>query len=266
MGVYQPVNCAMNPPHFAVKAPTPFLVGGHITLTGDEAHHMKDVLRLKIGDLANLINANGSKACARIINTGSDSVTLEILENSAFQDDRLPIELIAAVIKGDKMSWLIQKAAELGVMAIRPVLTEHTVVRLDKEERKKKTGRWRDIALQTLKQCKGLAIPEIYQAVTLKEAIIAPDNEAGSKTRILLDEKYRGNGLIELWEGLKRPVAGIIILTGPEGGLSEDETDMCKNAGFLQASLGPRILKAETAAIAAISILSALILHDTTRQ
>jgi 16S rRNA (uracil1498-N3)-methyltransferase len=252
----------MNPPHFAVKSPTPFLAGKHITLTGGEAHHMKDVLRLKIGDLANLINANGSKARARIIDTGSDSVTLEILEDSAVKDDRLPVELIAAVIKGDKMSWLVQKASELGVLSIRPVLTEHTVVRLGDREREKKAVRWRDIALQTLKQCKGLTIPEIYPAVTLKEAIIALGNEAGSKAHILLDEKYRGNGLIGVWEGLNRPMTGITILTGPEGGLSEDETDMCKEAGFVQASLGPRILKAETAAIAAISILSALILHD----
>ncbi|MGQ9500057.1 MAG: 16S rRNA (uracil(1498)-N(3))-methyltransferase [Dissulfurimicrobium sp.] len=266
MGVYQPVNCAMKSPHFAVKASTPFLVGGHITLTNDEAHHLKHVLRLKIGDLTNLINANGSKARAKIINIGSDSVTLEILENSTIKDDRLPIELIAAVIKGDKMSWLVQKAAELGVMAIRPVLTEHTVVRLNDEERKKKTRRWREIALQTLKQCKGLTIPEIYPAVTLKEAIIAPCNEADSKTRILLDEKYKAKGLIEVWEGLNRPVAGITILIGPEGGLSEDETDMCKKAGFVQASLGQRILKAETAAIAAISILSALILHERTKD
>lgn len=266
MGVYEPDGCTMNPPHFVVKTAAPLLAGEHITLTGGEAHHIKNVLRLKIGDLANLINTSGIKAMARIANIGQDSVTMELLENSDYHDDRLPIELIAAVIKGDKMSWLVQKAAELGVTAIRPVLTEHTVVRLSGKEREQKAARWREIALQTLKQCKGVIIPEIYPAVALKEAVFRPDNETDPKALILLDEKYRGNGLIEVWEGLNRPVAGVTILTGPEGGLSKEETDMCKDAGFVQASLGPRILKAETAAIAAISILSALILHDRTKN
>ncbi|UKL14505.1 16S rRNA (uracil(1498)-N(3))-methyltransferase [Dissulfurimicrobium hydrothermale] len=263
--MYRPIKQDMKPPHFAVKGVLPLLIGERVALTGKEAHHMKDVLRLGPGDLVNLIDAAGYKAMARIMTIDTESVVLEVLEDATFQDDRLPIELIASIIKSDKMDWLIQKATELGVTAIRPVLTAHTVVRLGVGRREQKVARWHEIAIQTLKQCKSLMPPKIHAITHLEDTLIEVCRASDPKALILLDEKYKDKGLIEVWNELNKPTK-VVILTGPEGGLSDKETDMCKKAGFVQASLGSRILKAETAAVAAISILGALILHDTTRR
>ncbi|MDA8161610.1 MAG: 16S rRNA (uracil(1498)-N(3))-methyltransferase [Desulfobacteraceae bacterium] len=244
----------MKPFHFNIKYALPLKRGERIDLDGGEARHIARVLRLKTDSLVNLVNGIGGMTPARIVKIGKASVTFEIEAETIIRDDRLPIELIVGIIKGERMDWLIQKATELGVSAIRPVLTRHTVVGLDDDKRYSRTTRWQEIAMQALKQCKGLTSPSIYPVSTLSEAVLSVQ---ASGTRLFLSESCDEKGIIQAWRQSDEPPATVAI--GPEGGFSDEEQTMFKRSGFTPASLGKRTLRSETAAIAAIAVLGSLI-------
>lgn len=244
----------MKPLHFNITYALPLSRGERIGLGGNEAHHMTRVLRLKTDSLVNLVNGMGEMTPARIIKIDKASVTLEIEGETTFCDDRMPIELITGIIKRERMGWLIQKATELGVSAIRPVLTRHTVVGLDDGQKYSHTARWQEIAMQALKQCKGFILPRIYPVSTLDEAILST---RASGARLFLSESDGEKGIIQAWKEFDGPP--VILAIGPEGGFSNEEQAMFKRAGFAPASLGKRTLRSETAAIAAIAVLGSLI-------
>ncbi len=215
---------------------------------------MTRVRRLGPGSLVELIDGSGVIAKAKIVRVNRTEVDLHIVEISEQQNDCLPINLIVALLKGDRMGWMIQKATELGVQTICPVITQHTVVKVDVEKTGRHIIRWKEIAGQALKQCKGSLVPTIHPVVSLEEAL---EKVSYVRAKIFLWESEKKRSLFSAWrdQGNNTPVA---VIVGPEGGFSREEILACKGAGFSTATMGKRTLRSETAAIGAVAALAAM--------
>ncbi|MEA3385799.1 MAG: 16S rRNA (uracil(1498)-N(3))-methyltransferase [Thermodesulfobacteriota bacterium] len=240
---------------FLISSDTLSRTRSTLTLTGREAHHLTHVRRLGPGSLIELIDGFGAVAKAKIIRVNRTGVDLHIVEVSEQQNDCLPINLIVALLKGDRMAWMIQKATEFGVQTIYPVITQHTVVKVDIEKTGRHLVRWEEIAGQALKQCKGSLVPTICPVVSLEKAL-EKVSYAGAK--ILLWESEKKRSLFSAWrdQGNNIPV---VVIVGPEGGFSREEILACQGAGFSTATMGRRTLRSETAAIGAVAALAAMI-------
>ncbi|NIA08801.1 MAG: 16S rRNA (uracil(1498)-N(3))-methyltransferase [Nitrospiraceae bacterium] len=244
--------------HFLIPADIPLKPQTTITLAGQEAHHLLHVRHLGPGDLVNLIDGYGRIAKAKIIWANGGQAGLNIIEVWRQQGDCLPIKLIVALLKGNHMDWVVEKATELGVQSIYPVITEHTVVKLDNKKAGRRLGRWEEIARQALKQCRGGLLPAIYPLVSLKDALKRSPCDGA---KVLLWESERLRSLYSAWKNQAKATP-ITIVVGPEGGLSPKEVLACRDTGFISATMGPRILRSETAAIAAVAALAAYMLSD----
>jgi len=248
----------MSLPRFLISSDALSGSQGTFTLTGGEAHHLSRVRRLGPGSFVELIDGSGVTARAKVIRVNGPEVGLHIVEVLEQQDDRLPIMLIVALLKGDRMAWMIQKATELGVQSICPVITRHTVIKIDAEKTGGHLARWKEIAMQSLKQCRGSLAPTIHPAVSLEEAL---EKISYAKARILLWESEKKRSLLSAWRD-QGNAAPVIVIAGPEGGLSREEVLACEGAGFSAATMGKRILRSETAAIGAAAALAAVITSD----
>lgn len=225
----------------------PLVVGTRCTLAGSAANHVARVLRLREGDALTLFDGRGGEYSARIVGFRKDVVEAEVLEHRAVErESSLHLTLVQGVSRGERMDWVIQKATELGVRRIVPVLTERTVVRLDDLQRKKKLQHWRGIVIAACEQCGRNRLPELDPPLSLHEALRAVGSEG---TRVLLSPEGTRNV-----RNLERTTS-IALLIGPEGGLAEREQEAAVRAGFEPVQLGPRILRTETAAIAALAAL-----------
>jgi len=244
----------MGLPHFVVEIELQGSTPSRFILEGSEAHHLTRVLRLGPGDLVRLVDGRGGIAVARIVGEQGQAVALEIVETGRPQEDRLPVDIIVGVLKGERMDWLIQKATELAVRAVHPVLMEHTVVRMDSKRASGRLFRWRQIARQALKQCRGLVAPVVYPVIALEEALSETPRSAA---KMVFWECEGEQDLVSAWREQACAVP-VTLVIGPEGGLSSAELQSCRGAGFRTASLGRRTLRAETAAIAGIAVLGAL--------
>jgi 16S rRNA (uracil1498-N3)-methyltransferase len=233
-----------------------------LILTGREAHHLTHVRRLGPGSLIELIDGSGVIAKAKVIRINGAEVGLHIVEVSEQQNDCLPITLIVALLKRDRMAWMIQKSTELGIQTIHPVITQHTVVKVDTEKTGRHLVRWKEIARQALKQCKGSRVPTIYPVVSLEEAL---EKVSYARAKILLWESEKTCSLFSAWrgQGNATPVA---VIAGPEGGFSREEILTCKGAGFSTATMGKRTLRSETAAVGAVAALSAMIISGLEKK
>ena len=219
-----------------------------VELDGEEFHHLKKVLRLSPGDSVSLFNGRGLALSGRIGSIGRSSaiITIEGPEEGR-SESPVKIILLQALLKGDRPDFIVQKATELGAMEVCFYLTPRTVPRVDAETKEKKRGRWRKIAIEAAKQCGRDVLPEVSIARDLRDALSTHDQGL----RIQLWEKEGG---LSIKEALS-PHDLITVLVGPEGGLSAEEAEDAERAGFKKVNFGPRILRAETAAIAVISVV-----------
>jgi 16S rRNA (uracil1498-N3)-methyltransferase len=210
------------------------------------AHHAVRVLRLREGDTVVLFDGRGGEYDARLSMPGRDRVLAETRERRDVErESPLAVTLVQAISTSDKMDLTIQKAVELGAVAIHPVFSAKSVVRLSGEREAKKLAHWRRIAIAACEQCGRNRVPEIREPVAL-DRYIAP---AGVK--ILLSPSGAGK-LADLAKG---PLA---VAAGPEAGFSDEEEHRLLRAGFAAVRLGPRVLRTETAALAALAALNAL--------
>ncbi|MFQ5441127.1 MAG: 16S rRNA (uracil(1498)-N(3))-methyltransferase [Thermodesulfobacteriota bacterium] len=220
-------------------------------IKGDEFVHLKKVLRLKKGEKIALFNGLGLELLATIESVGraSASVTIDgMLEGRA--ESPLEITLVQGFIKGDKPELVIQKATELGVKKIVYYPAGRSVPAPGEPGLKNRLKRWDRVAVEAAKQCGRAFVPEISSSKSLKDAM----GGASQGFRIVLFEE--GGGPLE--EALKKAppkIDKIILLVGPEGGFSSEEIILAESGGFIPVGLGPRVLRAETAAIAAVSIV-----------
>jgi 16S rRNA (uracil1498-N3)-methyltransferase len=220
--------------------------GTRFELPDAAAHHAARVLRLREGDVVLLFDGRGGEYDARLSMPGRDRVLAETGERrDTERETPLAVTLVQAISTSDKMDFTIQKAVELGAVAIHPVFSEKSVVRLSGEREAKKLAHWRRIAIAACEQCGRNRIPEIHEPVAL-DRYAAP---AG--TKILLSPSGAGR-LADLAKG---PLA---LAAGPEAGFSGEEEKRLLRAGFAAVRLGPRILRTETAALAALAALNAL--------
>ncbi len=228
-----------------------------IVIKGEDVNHIKNVLRCRVGDMLILSNGKGIDFQVRIDELQQEQIITKI-ENISKSKTEPPLDIILfqGIPKGDKMDFIIQKSVELGVKRIIPVITERTILRFNSEKDKaKKTLRWQKIALEAAKQCNRGIIPQVDIPMNFKDTM----KLFGDMDFILIPyerEKYLklGNFIEKIkTDGIEIKAVGLII--GPEGGFSEDEVDEAVNHSARSVTLGPRILRTETAGLVVLAIL-----------
>jgi 16S rRNA (uracil1498-N3)-methyltransferase len=218
-----------------------------LALPEDAAHHAARVLRLQEGDAAVLFDGRGGEYPVRLSLPGRGQVVAETgARDEVERESPLAVTLVQGVSSSEKMDFTIQKAVELGVAAIQPVLTAKSVVRLSAEREEKKLARWRRVAIAACEQCGRNRIPQIGEPLPL-ERYRAPEGAS----KILLSP----SGTRKLGSLARGPVA---LAVGPEAGFSDEEERLLERFGFAPVRLGARILRTETAALAALAALNAL--------
>lgn len=227
---------------------------GNYQLSLSESHHISKVLRSKEGDLIEIFNGKGQRFTARIENIGK-TVTIRVMEEkTSHTASPLFIHLMISIGKGDKMDWVVQKATELGVSKITPLISARCEVRLPKERMHKKVEHWREIAIQACVQSRQDTIPEITEAFDFSQAL--SQEEQGAKYLFHPSEKsVRFKTILEQ----ASPGHSVVLLVGSEGGFDAKEVSFAIERGFRLASLGPRILRMETAAVASLALVQGII-------
>jgi 16S rRNA (uracil1498-N3)-methyltransferase len=222
--------------------------GAHLTLTGSAASHLTRVLRLRPKAALTLFNGRGGEYAASIERVHRNTVEVAIGEHEPIErESPFPLTLAQGVSRGERMDLVVQKATELGVARLVPVLTERSVVRLDEEQSDRKSSHWRAIAIAACEQCGRNRLPEVALPAQLREFLRQP---RGDSVRLLLSPAAPRR-----IEDVPRPAGGATVLIGPEGGLSDAEQEDALTAGFTAVNLGPRVLRTETAAIASLTLL-----------
>jgi len=207
-------------------------------------------LKLRAGDPVVLFNGDGTDYAAELLSNRRDQVTLRVTARlPAIAESPLAITLVQAVSKGDRMDLSLQKATELGVSAVQPLFSERTEVRLTDERLLRRSEHWQRVLGSACKQCGRARLPELREAMDLDEWL-ASDDEAA---RIVLEPNAGEALAAHVLQG-----SAVALVVGPEGGFSEREVRCMQLAGVRALSLGPRILRTETAGPAAIAILQAL--------
>jgi 16S rRNA (uracil1498-N3)-methyltransferase len=229
----------------------PLATGAEVELPAAGAYHVARVLRMKEGAALRVFDGAGQEYQAEIARAAGDSVTVRLAEPAApANESPLKITLVQGVSRSERMDWTLQKATELGVAAIAPVLTARSVVRLDEKQAQKKQAHWRGIVIGACEQCGRARIPAVSAPLTLREYLASVRKEG---LRLVLSPSAPGS-----LAGLASLSNKIELLIGPEGGLDDDELISAQKAGFMPVRLGPRVLRTETAAVVALSVLQAL--------
>lgn len=239
----------MATPRFFV--PAALLPATTLDLPEVAAHHAARVLRLRVGEAVTLFNGEGGEHAAVVAAIDKRGVTVEVGAHRAIEREApLAVTLVQAVSSGERMDLTIQKAVELGVGAVQPVLSERSVVRLAGERAEKRVAHWQQIAVSACEQCGRNRVPTVHPLTPLSNWLTGVPPAA---TRWLLwpeaDRSLRE---------LPKPPAPIELLVGPEGGLTDNEAQAARAAGFLAVRLGPRVLRTETAAPALLAAVQAL--------
>jgi len=225
----------------------PLAAGAMVTLTQPQSHYLGSVMRRQPGDIVRLFNGSAGEWAARVDSVGKKVVTLVAVEQSLPQEIMPDLWLCAAPLKRGRIDWVAEKACELGVARLVPVMTRRTIVD------KLNLDRLRVHMLEAAEQCGRTAIPAVAEPITL--AALLRDWPAG-RSLIFADEAG-GEPLATLCPRVPAPAA---ILIGPEGGFTPEERAAIRAVpGAAAASLGPRILRADTAAVAAVAVWQALV-------
>ena len=221
-----------------------------ISLDKDAARYLSSVLRMTSGQMLNLFNGDGGEYIAEVASLSKNQVTVSIKES--LPNDReslLKIHLVIGISRGERMDWVIQKATELGVHIITPIFTERTEVKLAGSRLEKRLVHWQQVSISACEQCLRNVVPTINSAVSLQQCLGTHDGGL----KIVLHHRTE-RPLTELQNTNNH----VTILVGPEGGLSDDEITLAESNGYNAVKLGPRVLRTETAPLAAISILQSL--------
>ena len=268
--------------------PTPLATGDELELPAGAARHVQ-VLRLQPGNSITLFNSlavaphAGGEFEATVRNMGRSSVTVQVgAHHPVEREAARAVHLVVGMPANERMDWLVEKATELGVASIQPLVTERSVLRLSHERAEKKTAHWQSIAVAACEQCGRNRVPVVHAVMGFAQWVKAwantweqgnaqprtpqpgPTRSEDEGSRIAM--RSRTGYLLSL-RGGSQPLRQIVTLTGssqsdvtflsgPEGGLSDGEEQAALNAGFTDVSLGPRVLRAETAALAALTLLA----------
>lgn len=241
-----------------VYVEAPLVPGSLVELPPDTASHLAKVLRARSGDELILFNGDGREFNGVIEAVRGSRVSASIGDSRPVdRESPLAITLVQCVPRGDRMDFIVQKATELGVARIAPVLSQRSVVRLDKAQAESKAVHWRAVAVSACEQCGRNRLPTIEAVQPLLNYL--GESSPGTGPRLVLEpESARSHAAAQdTSAGAAGPIVDAEIAIGPEGGFASDELEAFRVAGFSQIGLGPRILRAETAAIAAVVWLQA---------
>ncbi len=230
---------------------SPLAPGMRVVLPENAGAHLVRVLRLREGEACVLFNGDGHDYDATLLSAGKRGVEAEV-NGVRVVDNESPLRLVLlqGIARGEKMDLILQKATELGIAAIVPVFADRTEVRLDGDRLEKRVAHWRSVVSSACEQSGRARIPELLAPRGLSEAAAELDADALKLTLDPLGE-HRFDTLSPM------SAAGIVIGIGPEGGWSEKDRMVLRNAGFTGLRLGPRVLRTETAGLAAIAALQA---------
>jgi 16S rRNA (uracil1498-N3)-methyltransferase len=220
-------------------------------IRGAAVNHISRVLRLRVGDNLTLFDGRGGEHEARIDEFRKDTVLVTVADHRPVEREApVPITLTQGISRGERMDWVVQKATELGVARIVPVITERCVVRLDAKQSEAKLRHWRAITIAACEQCGRNRVPELEPVAKFHDYLGIAKAAGSMHRRLLLSPT--GQHRIRDLNGV---VDAVSVLIGPEGGLTEVEHDSAIAAGFTAVRLGPRVLRTETAAVAALTAI-----------
>lgn len=250
--------------------------GGPVTLDRDQAHYLGQVLRLRVGDAIQVFDGQGQRF---------DSSVLELERKRAVISTPVPalrpgqgraaprLQLVQGLARGDRMDWVIEKSTELGVAAVRPLAARNSSIKLSGERAHNRCEHWRRVARAACMQCGQDTVPVIYPVAdlpaVLRESTVS-GNDAFQQHAPLLVLNPQADISLASWanqlagqgagiHGANKPVETVTLFVGPESGFSSDEVQQLTAAGTQSVSVGPRILRTETAGIAALCVLQALL-------
>lgn len=225
---------------------------GVCEIRDEAAHYLNRVLRVQPGEAVTLFDGRGGEYPAAVASVAKHAVRLNVAERNAVdRESPLEIHVAQGISSGERMDYTVQKAVELGVARIQPLATERSVVHLDAQRAAKRVAHWQSIAVAACAQCGRNRVPEV--APVMSYAAWLGSLQAGPQTRLLLSP-LAANRLHDL----QRPAGAVWLLCGPEGGLAPAEQRDAGHAGFSGVRLGPRVLRTETAAVAALAAMQAL--------
>ena len=228
--------------------------GSEVRLPPDAAHHAVRVLRLAVGEPVVLFDGHGGEFEARITRADRGEVAVKTgAHRDVERESRLQVQLVQGLSSGDRMDLTLQKAVELGVTTIQPIATERSVVKLKDERAQRRLEHWQNLVISACEQCGRNRVPEVLPLLDLPDWLAALDRQAPEGEARLLLSPMASVPLKEL-----APATLMTLLIGPEGGLSAVEAQLAQSRGFTPVRLGPRILRTETAALAALSAIQAL--------
>ncbi|HEY2344454.1 MAG TPA: 16S rRNA (uracil(1498)-N(3))-methyltransferase [Xanthomonadaceae bacterium] len=231
--------------------------GDTVELPASACDHLLRALRLPEGAPLVLCNGDGMDYRAQLVDVGRRGACARILDAAPNRTESpLRIVLAQALARGEKMDWVVQKATELGVAAIAPVVTERTEVRLDAERASRRLAHWQGVAAAACEQSGRARVPEIAEPRTLATYLAEVGTEA---LRFALDPEGESPSAIAALHDDRTLQSPIHLVVGPEGGLSERDLAQLRAAGFRGLRLGPRILRTETAGLAGVAVLQAML-------
>lgn len=223
---------------------------GRLTLHGDEAHHARRVLRLDVGDTVTCFDGRGATWRGEIARIAKDRVDVTIVETCPLVAEPTPrITLAQGLVKGERMDWIVQKATELGASCIQPLRTERSEVRLDDARAERRAERWHRIAVEASKQCERAWLPEIAVPLTVADALA---RLGGPAVAFVERDAEPARPALEALRSAEQ----LAVFVGPEGGWASGELGGFAAAAVPCLSLGPNILRAETASVAALAIVA----------
>lgn len=224
--------------------------GPSVTLPAAVAHHALKVLRLASAEAITLFDGSGGEYPARLVSAGKQAVAEIGARDPVERESPISLTLVQCLATGDKMDWVLQKAVELGASSIAPVVSQRSVVRLSGERAEKRLEHWRQVVISACEQCGRNRIPAVESLEPLPARLARPVEP----DRLLL--MLAPGGTTRLAD-LPRPKA-VELLVGPEGGFTQEECLAAQSVGYRAISLGPRILRTETAGLAALAAIQAL--------
>ena len=234
-------------PRFYIDAP--LRAGSVCTLSEDAAHHAIHVLRLRAGEEITVFNGRGGEFAARIVSIQRLKIAVDLLHHRELErESPLRVTLVQGVSAGDKMDSTLRKAVELGVAEVQPVLAVRSVARPKGERAGGRRAHWQKVVIAACEQCGRNCIPEVHALIALSNY-----RPSGTAMRILLSPAAQ-----QPLSELSLQGSAFVVAAGPEAGFTSEEEAALVSSGFVPALLGPRVLRTETAAVAALAALSAL--------
>ena len=246
-----------------IHCPLPLHTGAHIALPPAAARHVQ-VLRMQPGDNLTLFNGEGGEFSTTILRMGRSDVAVEVGPHDAVEREApIQVHLALGMPANDRMDWLVEKATELGVTSVQPLVTERSVLRLSGDRALKKQAHWQSIAVAACEQSGRNRVPVVHAVLGVGKWLeglpvrgVADDSRASSP-RLMLSFRD-ASGSLTAWLGRASPLEmqQFTVLSGPEGGLSAHEETLALTLGFAPVTLGNRVLRAETAPLALLGALT----------